>query len=147
MKIIIITNFLIVSYPCIHYPTLSYPPLSRKDLTHCLYFLHPCLLGTPQNTCISNWQPLPLHIQQHILCYEGKFALNVFLTCLTLMRQKFWRTVESLSVTDSTRMLTPELKFWISLVLKTSRQTDSNMSNVLASICLTKYTIARHAKP
>ena len=118
MKIIIITNFLIVSYPCIHYPTLSYPPLSRKDLTHCLYFLHPYLLGTPQNTHISNWQPMPLHIQQYFLHYEGKFAPDVFLTCFTLMRQKFWRTVESLSVTDSSRMLTPKLKSRISPVLK-----------------------------
>ena len=97
---------------------LQLPPLSCKDLTHCLHFLHPCLLGTPQNTHTLNWQPLPFDIQQYLLYYEGKFALNVFLTCLTLMRQKFWRTVESLSVTDSWRMLTPKLKSRISAILK-----------------------------
>ena len=54
--------------------------------------------------------PRLFDIEQYVLYYEGKFALNVFLTCLTLMRQKFWRTVESRSVTDSNRMLTSKFK-------------------------------------
>ena len=46
------------------------------------------------------------NIQPYVLCYEGKFAPNVFPTCLTLMGQNLPRAFESLSVTDSKRMLT-----------------------------------------